>query len=95
MQNESPFHEYQFDDSVEISIELAARVILFDDDWHTFEEVIEQLMLATRCSSAHAEAVAFTVHHQGRGIAFEGDMTQCVRVSSVLEQIDLRTSIEL
>ncbi len=95
MQNDSPFQEHLYDDSVDVSLEIAARVILFDDDWHTFDEVIEQLMLATSCSSAHAEAVAFTVHHQGRGIAFEGDMAQCVRVSSILERIDLRTSIEL
>jgi hypothetical protein len=95
MQHDFPFHEHLFADDADVSVDLAARVILFDDDWHTFDEVIEQLILATQCTPAQAEAVAFTVHHQGRGIAYEGDMPNCVRVSAILEQIELRTSIEL
>jgi ATP-dependent Clp protease adaptor protein ClpS len=95
MQNDLPLYDPMFADDTDVGLGFAARVVLFDDDWHTFDEVIQQVVLATKCSNSQAEAVAFTVHHQGRGIAFEGDMSQCVRVSSILEQIELRTSIEL
>lgn len=93
--NEFPFEYSNSDVDEVVAIELPSRVILFDDDWHSFDEVIEQLMLATRCSFAHAEDVVFTVHHNGRGTAFTGSMTDCLRVSTVLEEIALHTLIEV
>ena len=32
------------------NIHLGSRVILFNDDLHTFEEVISQIIKATKCS---------------------------------------------
>lgn len=70
------------------------RVLLFDDDVHTFEEVIVQLMKATGCSSAHAERLAWTVHTTGKAMCFEGAFEACFRVKSVLDEIALITQIE-
>ncbi len=46
--------------------ELPAKVILYNDDWHTFEEVIVQLMKATGCSRERAEALTWEVHTRGQ-----------------------------
>jgi ATP-dependent Clp protease adaptor protein ClpS len=72
-----------------------ARVILFNDDWHTFDEVIAQLIKALGCSTQKAESIAFEAHSKGRAVVYEGAMPECLRINSVLEEINLHTSIEV
>lgn len=70
------------------------RVILFNDNIHTFDEVILQLMKATGCSTTHAEKIAWTVHLEGKACAYEGSFEDCFRVQGVLREIQLVTEIE-
>ncbi|MBE2187094.1 MAG: ATP-dependent Clp protease adaptor ClpS [Rhodothermales bacterium] len=70
------------------------KVILFNDDIHTFDEVIAQLIKATQCSWEHASSVADTVHTQGKAVAFDGSFEDCFRVQGVLREIALVTQIE-
>lgn len=70
------------------------RVILFNDEWHTFEEVIEQIIKATGCSLEKAESLTLEVHHRGKAVVFTGELTDCLRVSTILEEIYLRTQID-
>ncbi|NND73137.1 MAG: ATP-dependent Clp protease adaptor ClpS [Rhodothermales bacterium] len=70
------------------------RVILFNDAVHTFDDVINQLMKATGCSSQHAEQIAWTVHTKGKALAYEGKFEECFRVQAVLREIQLITEIE-
>jgi ATP-dependent Clp protease adapter protein ClpS len=74
--------------------ELTARVILYNDEHHTFDEVIFQIIKATQCSFDRAEALTWEVHSRGLSNVFEGDFMKCLQVSGILEQIDLRTNIE-
>jgi len=69
------------------------QVILYNDDIHTFEEVIHQLIKATGCTAEHAESVAWTVHTKGKALAFEGEFTDCFRVNLILREIQLITEI--
>ncbi len=70
------------------------RVILFNDEVHTFDEVIAQLIKATGCTTAKAEATAWEVHTKGKAVCFEGELSICLQVSAVLEEISLHTQIE-
>jgi ATP-dependent Clp protease adaptor protein ClpS len=70
------------------------RVILFNDEIHTFDDVINQLRKATGCTAGAAEAMAFEVHTRGKAMVFEGEMLPCLRVTSILEEIALHTQIE-
>ena len=71
-----------------------ARVILFNDDWHTFDDVIFQLILAINCDLKTAEKMAWTVHTEGKCKVYEGSMEECLAVSAILEEIDLKTQID-
>ncbi|MBC8043255.1 MAG: ATP-dependent Clp protease adaptor ClpS [Rhizobacter sp.] len=71
------------------------KVVLFNDSVHTFEEVIEQIIKATRCTRERAEVCTWEVHNKGRSIVYDGEMTECIRVSSILEEIHLRTEIQI
>jgi ATP-dependent Clp protease adaptor protein ClpS len=72
----------------------AAKVILFNDDWHTFDEVINQIIKATGCSLDKAESLTWEVHNKGKAMVYSGDMDMCLKVSGVLEEINLHTQIE-
>lgn len=88
---QEPSHQHDHFESVET--ELSARVVLFNDEIHTFDEVIGQIIKATGCSPVRAEALTLEVHHVGKAIVYDGDMSQCLRVSGILEEIALHTQI--
>ncbi len=73
---------------------LASKVILFNDDWHTFDEVIEQIIKAVGCGRDKAENLTWEVHTKGKACVFDGEMNDCLRISGVLEEIGLHTQIE-
>lgn len=85
--------EVEIDEQDSSNSDVASRVILFNDDWHTFDEVISQLIKATNCTYEKARGHAFEVHVKGKSIVFTGTMNECLRVSSVLEEISLHTQI--
>ena len=70
------------------------KVILFNDEIHTFDEVILQLIKATGCSSQDAQKIALTVDGEGKAVAYEGLFEVCFRVQGVLREIQLVTQIE-
>lgn len=72
----------------------AWRVVLFNDNEHTFDEVIFQIIKAVRCTRSTAEKKTWEVHTKGRSIVYSGAITNCIRVSAVLEEIALRTEIQ-
>lgn len=78
-----------------IEIRLPAKVILFNDDYHTFDEVIAQIIKAIRCSREQAELITWEAHSKGRAIVTTGELEECLRVSQVLEEIKLQTQIEV
>jgi len=79
----------------ETSVGLVSRVILFNDDWHSFEEVIHQLMIAIHCPAKIAEEMAWTVHSRGQCEVFNGALEECLEVSTILEEIELKTEIRV
>jgi ATP-dependent Clp protease adapter protein ClpS len=83
------------DEHSEVTTATPAKVILFNDDIHTFDEVIGQLIKAIHCDSQGAEAIAWEVHTKGKAAVFEGEMPECLRVSGILEEIALHTQIEV
>ncbi|HBB25912.1 MAG TPA: Clp protease ClpS [Bacteroidetes bacterium] len=91
---ETPYEELVQQTLGFVDSELSARVILFNDEVHTFDEVIIQIMKATGCSLERAEILTLEVHRTGKAMVFSGGFTECLRVSGVLEEIGLMTQIE-
>lgn len=76
-----------------VSVGLKSKVVLYNDDWHTFDEVILQIIKAIKCSNIEAREKAFETHVKGKCVIFNGEFKDCLRVSSVLEEIALHTQI--
>lgn len=77
----------------EVTVSLPYKVILFNDDWHTFDDVINQIIKAVKCSYDEARGYAFEAHVKGKTVVFSGGLNLCLKVSSVLEEISLHTQI--
>lgn len=74
-------------------IELSSKVVLYNDDWHTFDDVINQLIKAIKCTYEKARGFAFEVHVKGKAIVYTGSLSECLKVSGILEEIALNTQI--
>ena len=70
-------------------------LILFNDNFHSFEEVIDQVMKAAGYGYDKAEAITLEVHNKGKSAVLSGDLNRCLRAQTVLEEIQLRTTIEV
>lgn len=70
-------------------------LILYNDAVHSFEEVTEQVMRATGFGYNKAEAITMEAHSKGRAVVLTGDLAQCIKAQHILEEIALRTSIEV
>ena len=81
------------EEKVEEQVDHPLRLFLFDDDIHTFDEVIEQLIKATGCSYSHAQEITLKVHQEGKAIVHEGEFLECLKIESVLKEIQLITEI--
>lgn len=49
------------------------NVILYNDDWHTIDEVVLQVQKATGYALERAVAITLEVHESGRAVVFTGD----------------------
>ncbi len=70
------------------------RVILYNDDFHSFEEVTEQVKKAAGCSTSRAEEITIEAHFKGRAICFRGERGECQRVCKVLREIRLQCEVD-
>jgi ATP-dependent Clp protease adaptor protein ClpS len=77
----------------EDNTDVPSRVVLYNDDWHSFDEVIFQIIKATNCNYETARGFAFEVHVKGKAVVFTGPLNRCLKVSSVLEEIELNTQV--
>ncbi|MDX1934632.1 MAG: ATP-dependent Clp protease adaptor ClpS [Capsulimonadales bacterium] len=69
-------------------------VILYNDDWHTFDDVIMILQKATGCSLEKGAAIAWEVHTRGRAICFSGTKEECDRVAAIIASIRLQVETD-
>ena len=69
-------------------------VIVYNDDYHTFEEVEVQLQKATGCTAEKAEALAYKIDAKGRAVVFGGSGDDCERVANILRQIRLQVETD-
>lgn len=70
------------------------NVILFNDEQHSMDEVISQIMKAIQCDISTATAMMLQAHTTGRVIVFTGHLERCEHVANILEEIRLGTKIE-
>ena len=69
------------------------KVILFNCDCHSFEQVARQLVKAVHVSYEHGMAIANIVHTSGSAVVYTGPKEHCEAAAEVLEEIKLRVKV--
>ena len=70
------------------------RVILYNDENHSFDEVILQLQKATGCNLEKAIDIMLEAHTKGRAICYKGGRDDCQKVCRVLREIRLQCEVD-
>lgn len=70
------------------------KVILFNDDIHSFDEVILQVQKATGCTIIEATRITMEAHVKGKAVAYTGKFTDCHKVAGILREIGLMVEIQ-
>jgi ATP-dependent Clp protease adaptor protein ClpS len=70
------------------------QVVLFNDEVHSFDEVILQLQKAAGYSLEKATELTLRVHTNGKAVVYIGSKNDCEKVAGVLGQIKLSTQVE-
>lgn len=80
-------------DEEETQKELPWCVLLFNDDVHSFQEVVLQVQKATGASLELAEQITLEAHTTGQAICYTGALDECERVAKILKEIALTVEI--
>ena len=72
----------------------AFRVILYDDDWHPIDQVIEQVVKACECGKLKAIKITLDTHRKGRAVCYKGGRGKCQKVAKVLREIRLQCEVD-
>jgi ATP-dependent Clp protease adaptor protein ClpS len=73
--------------------DLPWNVVLYNDDHHSFDEVILQVQKATGASLQRAFDITMEAHTKGRAICFTGTLSDSERVAGILREIALTVEI--
>jgi len=68
-------------------------VIVYDNDYNTFDEVISILMQATGCSVQEASMETWEIHHLGKSVVHHGSRAECERAARIIATIGIRVEV--
>ncbi|MDO8546427.1 MAG: ATP-dependent Clp protease adaptor ClpS [Nitrospirales bacterium] len=75
--------------------ELGARVILYNCDCHTYQQVIDLLCRAVpQMTPSRAFELAYRIDHTGSAVVYEGSLAICERAASILAGGGLRVVVQ-
>ncbi len=69
-------------------------VIVFNNEYNTFDEVTHILQVATGCPLSEAEMETWEIHHRGRSLVHHGDREECTRAAGIIKTIGIKVSVE-
>jgi ATP-dependent Clp protease adaptor protein ClpS len=81
-------------EDTETAAALPYFVILFNDDFHSIDEVVLQVQKAAGVSLHQAFEITMEAHSKGKAVCYSGDIDQCEKVAAILREIKLTVEID-
>lgn len=69
-------------------------LVLYNNDFNTFDEVISILIEATGCDIEEAEIEAWEAHAYGKAPVHFASKEECLSAEKILQSIGLRTMVQ-
>ena len=70
-----------------------SRVILYNDDFNSFDHVVESLMEVLKCPEEEAYVYTLQAHKTGRATIKKGTRYECEKVAVSLSILNLTTEV--
>lgn len=70
------------------------RVVAYNNETNTYDEVIAVLMLATGCTMEEAYIETWEIDHYGQCAVHRADEEECQRVAKTISRIGVVTEVE-
>jgi len=75
--------------------DLEARVIVYNCDCHTYQQVIDLLCRAVpKMTPTHAFELAYRIDHTGSAAVYEGPLPTCEQIAAILADGGLRVAVQ-
>jgi ATP-dependent Clp protease adapter protein ClpS len=68
-------------------------VIVYNNDYNTYPEVIAILMRATGCTLEEAQIETWEVDHLGKSVVHHAGRQECEKVASIIRTIGLHVEV--
>jgi ATP-dependent Clp protease adaptor protein ClpS len=81
-------------DEVLSALSPSHQLILWNDDYNTFEHVIDCLVKHLQYTPSQAEKIAWTVHNEGKCAILEGSINELEIYRKLLKSEGLTVSVE-
>lgn len=69
-------------------------VVVHDNDFNTESQVIEVLIVATKCSREEAEMETWEVHNLGKSVVHVAGQAECDSVAEKIRTIGITVTVE-
>jgi ATP-dependent Clp protease adapter protein ClpS len=69
------------------------QTTLFNDDYSTFDDVVDAIIAATGYTASRAESIMWTAHNTGSAVVCSGSQDFCIKVYRVLRSAGLRATV--
>ncbi len=69
-------------------------VVVFNNDYNTWDQVVDILQKATSCSLEEAEMETWEIDNLGKSIVHHGDRPECERAASIISTIGIKVSVD-
>jgi ATP-dependent Clp protease adapter protein ClpS len=68
-------------------------VVVFNNPYNTYDEVITILMVATGCDFDEAYIETWEIDNLGKSVVHHGEQEECERVADVISQIGIKVKV--
>lgn len=88
--------EVEFDEKVSVNSksDLSKNLVIYNDDFNTFEHVIDSLIKVCKHEHIQAEQCTWIIHYNGKCAVKEGDMDDLLPMRRALSERGLDAKIQ-
>lgn len=78
---------------VSVKLEREYLVVVYNNEFNTYDEVMFILQLATQCDEEEAEIETWEIDHLGKSVVHCSSESECTTVANIIRTIGIRVEV--